>query len=374
MRNRTRKFEALDCRTLLSATPLSAAAFLGSSLSAAAAAPAAAEVQGHVAAGAANAPLGTTIQIIDELSKAVVAKTATDASGDYQVPGLAPGHYEVQATVEFTNGSHRTDSDDIRVSAGQDGILNLDLGAIPSTDVPRAAPVAPPAPVTPAAIAPSKINLSTWNLTLPTGKSDDPTVISTAQLVAGYSSPYFYTNSQGLNFWAPVNGVSTSGSDYPRSELRETHADGTLYNWHATDFKTSSLSATLDVGQVPSTGKVVVGQIHGVENGQPLVKLVWESGTLVAQIRNTPTGSNQDYTLAKGLALGQHFSYAITLSSSDVLTISINGTVEHTQSVSSSWNDIGLYFKAGSYVQDNSGPSTEGALVTFQNLAIKHAN
>ena len=81
----------------------------------------------------------------------------------------------------------------------------------------------------------------------------------------GYSSEYFYKDPDGsLVFWCPVTGVTTSGSSYPRSELRETKPDGTLYNWNVSD-GTATLNATLAVNEVPSTGKVVVGQIH--DNG-----------------------------------------------------------------------------------------------------------
>jgi len=45
---------------------------------------------------------------------------------------------------------------------------------------------------------------------------------SPAQLEAGTNNAYFYTGSDGaMVFWAPVNGASTSGSQNPRSELRE---------------------------------------------------------------------------------------------------------------------------------------------------------
>jgi hypothetical protein len=57
-------------------------------------------------------------------------------------------------------------------------------------------------------------------------------------------------------FSSPAIGVTTSGS-YPRSELRETNSDGSLYNWNVVDGM-----ATLAVNQVPSTGNVFISQIH----------------------------------------------------------------------------------------------------------------
>src|SRR5262245_3266470 len=73
------------------------------------------------------------------------------------------------------------------------------------------------------------IDLSTWNLTLPVG--EPAVVIETAQLVGGYQDPYFQSSSTGVYFWVPVNGSTTANASYPRSELRETYADGQLRNW-----------------------------------------------------------------------------------------------------------------------------------------------
>jgi hypothetical protein len=36
------------------------------------------------------------------------------------------------------------------------------------------------------------------------------------------------------------------------------------------------------------------------------------------------------------------------------------------------WRDKPLYFKAGAYVQDNTGYTTEGGEVTFSHLDIDH--
>ena len=201
--------------------------------------------------------------------------------------------------------------------------------------------------------------------------------------MSGYTSTYFYTGPDGaMTFWAPVNGVTTSGSSYPRSELRKTHSDGSLYNWGITD-GTATLAATLAVTQVPSSGKVVVGQIHddgaGGITDEPLIKLeyVYNSttgtGSLVAQIRATPSSiDSTDTTLATGIGLNQKFSYQIQTTSSLQLSVQVNGTTCYTGAVNPSWDSQGLYFKAGSYVQDNVGDSSEGARVAFYGLGISH--
>src|ERR1700693_1402759 len=75
----------------------------------------------------------------------------------------------------------------------------------------------------------SNFNLNNWYIQFPpengsltcTGGSVDSA--STTQLINGYTNaPYFYTGSDGaMVFWAPINGATTSGTTFPRSELRE---------------------------------------------------------------------------------------------------------------------------------------------------------
>src|SRR5664280_1045336 len=81
-------------------------------------------------------------------------------------------------------------------------------------------------------------DLSHWKLTLPVDGSGTTngtaTEIHTPQLVAGYTNAfYFYTGPDGaMVFWCQVTGATTSGSDYPRSELRELlNPDDNSVNW-----------------------------------------------------------------------------------------------------------------------------------------------
>jgi hypothetical protein len=241
----------------------------------------------------------------------------------------------------------------------------------PAGDVTEKAALAPAAA---SATGVSEIDLSHWNLTLPTGESGRPTVVDTKSLVAGYSSEYFYRNPQGLNFFTPATGVSTPNSKHPRTELRETHFDGTLYNWHIADGN-ASLTATLAVDKLPSSGKVVVGQIHANDpkQPQPLVKLQCHDDRIEALVRSTPSSSSsKSYTLATKVPLAASFKYQIDLLSNGALKISIDGALKFDQVVDSAWKEQGLYFKAGDYPQGKPGSATDAALVTFQALAVTH--
>ncbi|MDO7896386.1 polysaccharide lyase family 7 protein [Pseudomonas citrulli] len=219
------------------------------------------------------------------------------------------------------------------------------------------------------------IDLNTWNLSIPEGS---PAItIETPRLAQGFKDQYFNAETGTLFFWAPVTGTKTANAIYPRSELRETYSDGTLRNWlySAAD---NSLKATLMVNQVPSSGKIVIGQIHTKDSTSPLVKLEYQyktktsTGNIVAKVRMRPDDEEgQVITVATGVKLDSRFSYQIHLNQKGALGITAAGYNWRT-TIDPTWKDKPLYFKAGVYVQDNTGYTTEGGKVTFSLLAIDH--
>ena len=241
----------------------------------------------------------------------------------------------------------------------------------------------PTATVQPPKPPPTTIDLTTWKLTLPTGPAGHPDEISSARLLAGYTSPYFTPSAGGITFWAPVTGTTTSGSSYPRSELREEQGPNCDQSsgWDYTTLTSHTLSATGAVTQVPSTGKVIIGQIHGLNNGQPLVKLIWDTangGELRAIYRvNAADSDSSSTTIKTGVPLGSLFSYVIKLTNSGMLTVQFNNETPINPlgagvPIGRGWDTALLYFKAGAYVQDNVGPDTEGGAVTFTAIAVVH--
>ncbi|WP_044871314.1 polysaccharide lyase family 7 protein [Pseudomonas sp. LFM046] len=219
------------------------------------------------------------------------------------------------------------------------------------------------------------IDLSTWNLTLPVGV---PAVtIDTPLLVGGYQDHYFQSTTTGISFWVPVNGTTTANAVYPRSELRETYADGKLRNWLYPSAD-NLLSANLAVSQVPSTGKVVIGQVHALNSTNPLIKLEYQfktttsTGNIVAKVRNSPdVETSVVIPLLSGIRLNQRFSYLIEVSPQGLLSVLVNGTL-WSQQLSTAWAPKSLYFKAGVYAQDNTGYETEAGAATFYSLKIEH--
>jgi hypothetical protein len=228
-------------------------------------------------------------------------------------------------------------------------------------------------------------DLSTWNLTIP-DQGPKASVIETEKLNQGYNSEFFHPlpDGSGVVFWAPVGGSHTKNSHYPRSELRETKPDGSLYNWKypGADHK---LTATLSVNQLPSSNKIVIGQIHGVDtedlDGEPLIKLQYrykkDNGRIEALIREHPADHKSPSTLvADGIGLNQRFDYSIELTADGTLDVGVTDqTGRHSEQhfkVDPSWAEQSLYFKAGAYVQDNKGGLGEGGKVTFYQLQNAH--
>jgi hypothetical protein len=122
-------------------------------------------------------------------------------------------------------------------------------------------------------------DLSNWKLTLPVDKTGQNSGNALEILeLEDYESTHFYDAPDGaMVFSAYANGATTSGSTYPRSELREMDGDK-LAAWKLSQGGT--MTATLKVDGVPTlsngaNGRIIVGQIHGKD--EELVRLYWDN-------------------------------------------------------------------------------------------------
>lgn len=224
-------------------------------------------------------------------------------------------------------------------------------------------------------------NLTNFYLGLPVdssgGTNGTSASIPAAQLVTGYSNAlYFYTGPDGaMTFWAFVQGATTSGSSYPRSELREQVAPpSNSSNWFA--FGTHTLDAQCRVTQIPSSGKVIIGQIHGYTGAAlPLVKLQYNNGNVEVLIK---TNANNDLTDKKytfgNVGPNTNINYQIKVLNG-LVSVTVNGTTQSLNvfQTDPDWATNTLYYKAGSYCQDNAGTNGEGARVAFYSISRSHA-
>lgn len=250
------------------------------------------------------------------------------------------------------------------------GLITILLGCVVGPLAHALDPAAPPG---------ENFDLSHWYLGLPvdasggtTGKSAS---IPAARLAAGYVHPeYFKTGADGaMVFWAPVTGATTSGSSYPRSELREQISPpSNTVNWRG--FGIHTLTAVCKVLEVPSKEKVIIGQIHSkTGNTRPLVKLQYRSGRIEALIKKSPNADPDAKLQFQQVGLDSPVSYIIRMQDG-LVTVEVNG-MRQTMDVFDSdpdWAHQEFYFKAGSYCQDNTGPPTEGARVAFYSLVATH--
>jgi len=234
-------------------------------------------------------------------------------------------------------------------------------------------------------VAPSvNFDLTNWRLTLPIDSAG--LFLGTAvevQNLAGYLQPkYFYTGPDGaMVFNAPVDGTTSSGSHYARSELREMN--GTVRAAWRLD-QGGYMSATLEVDKIPTLtdgtqGKLVIGQIHGQTD--ELVRLYWDKGSIY--FVNDHAGVDDKETKfvlldASGntpdVSIDEKFSYSIE-AQQDTLVVKVysDGHVySSTTQINNIWDVDTLYFKAGAYLGVNETQGVGEGQTSFYALNFNH--
>jgi hypothetical protein len=210
-----------------------------------------------------------------------------------------------------------------------------------------------------AAMAPSSnFNLADWKLQT-INSSNTQTDILAPVLNAGYISPLFYTNTTdgSMVFRVPSNGGTTSGSTYPRLELRQMTGGA---NWALSDPTEHYLTAQCKVIDIATAKpKIIIGQIHGSETNSELLKIRWTGylpGQCFIEARfelNDVTQAEYGVTLATGLSLGDMISYTVTMKNGTI-TCTVNGvSASQTYTIAYFGSTDAYYFKAGNYFQYN---------------------
>lgn len=200
------------------------------------------------------------------------------------------------------------------------------------------------------------INLADWKLTLPLGAAKKPTEIKQPQLATYQLDPWFMASGGGVRFRAPVNGVTTSGSSYPRTELREmTNAGKSNAAWSSTS-GTHTMIVDEAITAVPQVKKkLITAQIHDAKEDLLTVKLNYPELYLDAQGKKV-------YMLDANYTLGKRFTVKI-VSSGGQTKVYYNGSANPVYIMKKSFS--GAYFKAGTYLQSNC--SIEGSALCNAN-------
>jgi hypothetical protein len=220
-----------------------------------------------------------------------------------------------------------------------------------------------PAPTVPAEL----LDLTGWKLTLPTGADEEPDEILQPELATFEQPPQFWLDGSipAVVFRAEAGGVTTSGSGYPRSELREMTADGSdEAAWSTTEGRHVMTIRQAITALPPEKPHVVAGQIH--DAGDDLVMIRLEGSHLFVE-----GGGNELGDLDPDYALGTEFTVRIAVE---------NGTIDiyyddlATPAVSVQRDADGCYFKAGAYTQSNLDYDAADAYgeVAIRELLVEH--
>ncbi|WP_405060596.1 polysaccharide lyase family 7 protein [Kribbella sp. NBC_01505] len=219
-----------------------------------------------------------------------------------------------------------------------------------------------PGPQVPADV----LDLTNWKVTLPIGSSGSPTEVKQPALDSYSNDPFFKVVGDGVQFRAPVNGVTTSGSSYPRSELREMNGSSNA-SWSSTS-GTHTLVVRESFDHLPAEKPQLVGaQIHDADDDVSVFRL--EGSSLY--ITNGDTTHHKLVT--SSYVLGTVFEAKFAVGGGQVKAY-YNGTLQTTISK----NFSGAYFKAGAYTQancTNSSPcaATNYGQTTLTSVTVTHS-
>jgi hypothetical protein len=214
------------------------------------------------------------------------------------------------------------------------------------------------------------VNNNKWKMQLPINTSGTSIDIYQPQLATYSINPWFMAApGGGVQFRAPVNGVTTSGSSYPRSELREMVDSAAHVNaaWSSTS-GTHKFTVDVKVTKLPNTkSHLVIGQIHNTSDDVTVFRV--EGSTLWITDGDTSHG----YAVDTNFTLGTRFTYSFEVSGGRIRYYYKGQLLPYTQTKSIS----SAYFKAGAYTQancTNSSPCSDSNYgeVVIYNITLTH--
>ena len=205
--------------------------------------------------------------------------------------------------------------------------------------------------------------LTNWKITLPISFADnpkEPLEISQPELATYQANPWFTTTSdeKGVIFRAPVNGITTNNSGYPRSELREMALNGAEDAYWSSKEGRHTLYIEQAITAVPK-GKpeVVAGQAHGDDDDLLAIRLDHPKLYLARNKKNLAT-------LDEHYVLGKRFSISF-VASDGMFRIFYNGSDTPVYTLDKEVDKA--YFKAGVYTQSNCETEEDPELCTADN-------
>jgi hypothetical protein len=235
-----------------------------------------------------------------------------------------------------------------------------------ASPAPIASPPPPPPPARPAQV----LDLRPWKLTLPVGRQGHPLEVLQPTLSAVGNSAFFRLQpDRGVRFRAPVGGVTTENSKYPRTELREMTPDGRRKAAWSSTAGRHVMTISQAISATPrAKPHVVAGQIHDAEDDIIMIRL--EGRRLFVESDGDDVGLlDPDYRL------GTTFTVSIVASPAGI-RVTYKTPRRGSSVVDMRKAGHGWYFKAGCYPQSNPDrgdhPSNYGEVVIYA-LTIRHS-
>ncbi|MET0392927.1 MAG: polysaccharide lyase family 7 protein [Chitinophagaceae bacterium] len=194
------------------------------------------------------------------------------------------------------------------------------------------------------------LNLANWKITLPFDGSDgnsDADEVKQPDLATYSHATYFHNNTAntGVIFQAHTGGATTSGSSYPRSELREMTGNGATNASWSSGSGTHTMEIDQAITHLPvEKPHIVAGQIH--DGGDDVIVFRLEGQKLFIDING-----DDGPTLTSGYVLGTRFRVKFVVSNNQTQCY-YNDVLKYTLNQSYS----GAYFKAGAYTQSSCKP------------------
>ncbi|NLR94326.1 polysaccharide lyase family 7 protein [Flammeovirga agarivorans] len=261
--------------------------------------------------------------------------------------------------------------------AGTDG----DGNGVDPTD-----PVDPVDP-TPGGYPYDVLGLQNWKLNAFSGSLNNPTFVDQIPNLDTYENDnWFYTDGSKVFFKCYAGYPTSSGSGNPRTELRELTANGSSNIYWDGGSGTNRMEWKVTVNQLPSSGKLCFGQIHGPSNSyDDVIRVQFEgnpnqsSGSARMKIMGWVTEENGDKSgdfIDGNWALDQEMHLELIFENSNVVLYSISSSGSRTEIYRfNGCNSDSNYFKAGNYMQSMKGKSLDTSdygLVSISYLKVKH--
>jgi hypothetical protein len=191
-------------------------------------------------------------------------------------------------------------------------------------------------------------------------------------------SRFFYSGTDGaMVFEVPHDGANTSGA--PRCELRETHPDGSHFNWTPdSNGGVHTLDGVCAINAI-GKGKISFGQIHAKSINVPTVMLRYDNTEsppviYVTVKHNADAKSPRTRFDFPAVGLDEPISYQLKMEytgTSVMFSCTVNGDTRTTEMTARVWLTATQYFKAGNYYTVQEEGVT--AKVSFYKLVARHS-